>query len=106
MPALCRRLNYRNIELYSTTRGEAVEVRLASGATKLVPWLGFVDREDAKAVPDGKPVKIIAARYSNSNGMATDWVDMGPDEYVRGCLTKIGVYAVTVTGARIVTRRG
>lgn len=103
MPALCRRLNARNIELYPHTRGETVAVKLTSGEVRHVRWIGFIDLEVARAIKQAIPVKLDVTRYSNKPGAwASDWVDLKPGEYVQGCLTVEGVYAVLATGVRIV----
>jgi hypothetical protein len=104
MPALCRRLNYRNIELRDDTVGQTVGVVLTSGGSRQLPWLGFISLEDAKRMNGARAVKIEVTRYSDSG---FDWIDLGPGEYVQGCLTDRGVYAVTTEAVRVLrTVRG
>lgn len=104
MPALCRRQNAANVELYPHTRGATVGVKLVSGEVRYVRWIGFIDIEVAKAIKNAKPVKLEVARYSNNaGGWASDWVNLKPGQYVQGCLTVEGVYAVVATGIRVVS---
>ena len=103
MPALCRRLSFRNIEIFDDTAGQTVAVRLRNGEFKQVTWLGFIDRIEARRLRDAVPVKLDAVRFSNAAGV--DWVDLRPNEFVQGCLTADGAYAVTETGIRIIRIR-
>ena len=75
MPALVRRQNYRNVELYPETRGETIGVLLADGSCKFCRWLGFIDRDEAKRLPHARPVKLIVSRYSNESGLGGNWQD-------------------------------
>jgi hypothetical protein len=99
MPALCRRLNFRNIELHPDSPGQTVGVYMADGRTRQVRWLGFLPLDDAKQLPRAKAVKLDVDRYSDTG---VDWVSLRPGEYVQGCLTAEGVYAVTMPQVRIV----
>ena len=103
MPALSRRFNARNVELYPHTRGEDVGVKLSSGEVKYVRWIGFIDIEIAKAIKSATPVKLKVSRYSNAAGWGSGWVDLKPGEYVQGCLTVEGVYAIVTTGVRVIS---
>ncbi len=100
MPALCRRLNYRNIELHPDTKGETVGVYMANGRSRQVKWLGFVQLDEAKRLDRAKAVKLDVARYSDTG---IDWIDLQPGEFVQGCLTSEGAYAVTTPRVRVVT---
>lgn len=104
MPALVRRFNYRNVELYPETRGETIGVLLGDGSSKFCRWLGFIDREQAKRLPDARPVKLVASRYSNESDIGGNWQDVPADCCVQGCLTSKGVYAVTCSRVRLVPR--
>lgn len=99
MPVLCRRLNFRNIELHADSPGQSVGVYMANGKTRQVRWLGFVALEDAKQLPRAKAVRLEVDRYSDTG---VDWVRLKPGEFVQGCLTAEGVYAVTTPRVRIV----
>lgn len=84
MIKIYRKLNYRNIELVTPNdTGEIVGVWQASG-TKYCTWLGTISRSEARR--RGKPVKLIISRV--------DGYDLAADEYVHGCWTVNGVYAV------------
>ena len=74
---LCRRLNHRNIELRADTRGEVVGVLRRNGDYGFVPWLGFIDRAEARRT--GRPVKLLIARIgtgtaSPRTGATCGWV--------------------------------
>ncbi len=106
MPAICRWQNFRNVELFSTTRGVEVGVYQSSGGVRFFAWLGFIDRDDAKALQDldgAIPVKLDAWRYSNLEANGPEWIELKPGEFVQGCLTCHGAYAVTTRQVRIVT---
>ena len=57
MPALCRRLNYRNIERYPDSTGETVGVRQANGQARQVRWLGFIGLGDARVLQGPEPLR-------------------------------------------------
>jgi hypothetical protein len=97
---LCRKLNHRNIELHHSTRGESVGVLRRSGECSFVPWLGFIDRNDART--RGRPVKLLIARVGRLDGARTRWRDLQPGEYVQGCLTRSGAYAVTDLDVKLI----
>ena len=99
MPALCRRLNFRNIELHPDTAGQTVGVYMANGKARQVKWLGFIDIEEAKQMQGAKAVRLEVQRYSETG---IDWTALRPGEFVQGCLTASGVYAVTTPRIRLV----
>jgi hypothetical protein len=103
MPALCRRLNFRNIELHPDTAGQTVGVYMANGKTRQVRWLGFLPLEQARRLERARAVKLDAARYSDTG---FDWIDLAPGEFVQGCLTADGAYAVTMSRIRVVKAGG
>jgi hypothetical protein len=98
---LCRKLNHRNIELHHSSRGESVGVLRRNGDYRFVPWLGFIDRNDART--RGRPVKLVISRVGQLDGARTLWRDLGPGEYVQGCLTRAGAFAVTDTDIRVIS---
>lgn len=98
---LCRKLNHRNIELHHSSRGESVGVLRRNGEYRFVPWLGFIDRKDA--IGRGRPVKLVIARVGHLDGARTLWRDLRPGEYVQGCLTRAGAYAVTDTNVHVIS---
>ncbi|MEM6483883.1 MAG: hypothetical protein AAF662_02695 [Pseudomonadota bacterium] len=103
MPAIVWRLNYRNVELYPDTQGQSVGVRRRDNSVVYVRWLGFVSVDDAKSMSGSRPVKLEASRVSHESGLATNWIDLEPGEFVQGCLTDQGVYAVTTERIRVLT---
>jgi len=97
---LARRLNKRLIELHAATRGETVGVLRKDGSYEYRPWLGFVDRNQAREM--GKPVKLQIARVGYQQDVHIDWRDVANGRHVQGCLTPRGVYAVASWNVRIV----
>lgn len=97
---LARRLNQRLIELHAHTRGETVGVLRRDGTYEFCPWLGFVDRKQARGL--GKPVKLQVARVGYHVDVHIDWRDVAKGRHVQGCLTPAGVYAVADWSVRIV----
>lgn len=97
---LAWRLNYRLIELTGETRGEDVGVLLRTGEYRYVRWLGFIDRDQAKAA--GKPVKLKIDRIGTTQGFSTAWEEVAVGKHVQGCMTKDGVYAVIEQSIRLV----
>ena len=92
---LNRRLNYRNILLAQGTRGEQVGYLLGNGGRRFVPWLGFIERTEARAMNEGRPVRLVdITRVGRTNGITQDWQDLPADCFVHGCLTPKGAYAV------------
>ena len=92
---LNRRLNYRNIMLAQGTRGEQVGYLLADGSRRFVPWLGFIERAEARAMKGGRPVRLAdITRIGRANGLTPEWRDLPADSFVHGCLTPRGAYAV------------
>ena len=97
---LARRLNNRLIELHTHTRGETVGVLRRDGTYDYRPWLGFIDRRQARRL--GKPVKLRIARVGFQADIHSDWRDVAQGRHVQGCLTPGGVYAVADWGVRII----
>ena len=64
------------------------------------PWLGFVDRNQARGL--GKPVKLQVARVGRQGEFHIDWRDVAKGRHVQGCLTRGGVYAVADWSVRVI----
>ena len=94
MHTLVRKQNYRNIELIDSTEGETVGVVRRDGSVQQIRWLGFINRKDAKRSP-GQSVKLAISRV--------DGADLAPGEYVQGCLTDAGVYAVVDSSVAVIS---
>lgn len=101
LPALVRRLNYRNIELYRDTRGETIGVYLKNGDVQYVRWLGFISVDEAKALDGARPVKLEVSRYTDEPGIGVNWIDVPSDRFVQGCLIESGAFAVTSESVRL-----
>ncbi len=97
---LARRLNKRLIELHANTRGETVGVLRRDGSYDYRPWLGFVDRGQARQL--GKPVKLHIARVGYLGDAHISWRDVAAGRHVQGCLTPGGVYAVADWSVRLI----
>ena len=92
--ALLRRLNYRRITLTDDDRGEEVGVLLRSGEVRLVRWMGFMERHEARRAADARPVRLAdIAAVGRDEGANRTWRDLSPDEFVHGCLTSEGAWA-------------
>lgn len=107
---LNRRLNYRNILLAQETRGEDVGYLLADGGRRFVPWLGFIERAQARAMKGARPARLAdITRVGRANGLTPERRELPADSFVHGCLTPRGAYAVyeenlCVVGARRTAR--
>lgn len=97
---LARYLNKRLIELHPSTKGETIGVLRRDGSYDYRPWLGFIDRAQARKL--GKPVKLNVARVGYQGEYHIDWRDVARGRHVQGCLTDRGVYAVADWSVRIV----
>ena len=96
MPQLVlnRRLNYRNILLTDRPGGE-VGYLLRDGERRFVPWLGFLERGEARALEGAKPVRLAdITRVGVAGWPAPQWRDVAPGECVHGCLTSRGAFAI------------
>ena len=97
---LARHLNKRLIELHPATKGETVGVMRRDGSYEYRPWLGFIDRNQARKL--GSPVKLHVSRVGHQGEFHIEWRDVAKGRHVQGCLTRAGVYAVADWGVRIV----
>ncbi len=97
---LTRRLNYKVIELRSTTHGQTIGVLQRNGDYLYLSWLGFIDREKARCV--GTPVRLKVSRIGLMNEWDTQWSEVPTGKHVQGCLTSDGVYAVLTPSVRVI----
>ena len=96
MPQLVlnRRLNYRNVLLTDRPGGE-VGYLLRNGEQRFVPWLGFIERAAARALEGARPVRLAdITRVSVAGWPAPQWREVPPGEWVHGCLTSRGAFAI------------
>ena len=86
--------------LSSTDTTGSVPACIRDGAVKYARWPGFIPLDEAKKKPGLRPVRLETQRYSS--GDRFEWTDVKPGEYVQGCLTEEGVYAVVTSSIPIV----
>lgn len=98
MPVLRRKLNHRNILLFETPSRESIGVAMRTGDYRYIRWLGFVDVEQAKAIPGAKPVKLLVEAISPTDGYSSDWQSLSSGQHVQGCLVPAGVYGILEQG--------
>ena len=91
---LSRRHNAR-YHLLSDRPGDGVAYLLPQGERRFVPWLGFIERGDARALEGARPVRLAdITRIGVDDGPTVRWHDVPHGRYVHGCLTDEGAYAV------------
>lgn len=96
MPQLVlnRRINYRNVLLTDRPGGE-IGYLLRDGERRVVPWLGFIERAAARALEDGRPIRLAdITRVGVAGWPAPEWRDVPPGGCVHGCLTRRGAFAI------------
>ena len=104
MPRLVlnRRQNYANHVLADRAEGE-VAYLLPDGEHCFVPWLGFIERDRARALEGARPVRLAdITRIGEGDAAAAQWRDVPPGRYVHGCLTARGAYALYDTSVALV----
>jgi len=74
MHTLYRAMNYRRIRLDAQTSDELAPVLLRDGRTKLVRWLGFISRKEARQRHGGKPVRLKISRVDGEDLSEHQWV--------------------------------
>jgi hypothetical protein len=87
------------------SEAETIGVLKRDGRCRYVKWLGFIDTETARNLGGSKPVKLEVARIGVKAGLGNEWRDLDEGEYVMGCLTEEGVYAVADVSLRTVKLR-
>lgn len=92
-----RRLNYRHIILGEHTEQESVGVLTREGDYRYLPWMGFIEAERARSLPQARPVKLKIMAISPTQGLG-DWSRLVAGDHVQGCLVCSGVYGVLVAG--------
>lgn len=77
------------------------------GDFERVPWLGYLERDDAAKHGNAKPVKLDVVEYSVAPGeWPPRWRRVPEGMAVQGCLTAEGVFAVVEDGMpRLVSRQ-
>ena len=104
MPSLVlnRRQNYGNHVLEDRPEGE-VAYLLPDGERRFVPWLGFIERDRARALKGARPVRLAdITRIGEGDAAGAQWRDVPPGRYVHGCLIAGGAFAVYDTSVALV----
>ena len=104
MPSLVlnRRLNYGNHVLEDRPEGH-VAYLLPDGDRRFVPWLGFIERDRARALQGARPVRLTdITRIGEGDAVSAKWRNLPPGRYVHGCLIAGGVFAVYDTSVALV----
>ena len=92
--ALDRRQNARH-HLLVDEPGQHVAYLLPGGERRFVPWLGFIERAEARALQDARPVRLAdITRIGIGDPPTARWRQVPQGRYVHGCLTDEGAYAV------------
>ena len=92
--ALDRRQNARHHVLIDEP-GEYVAYLLPDGERRFVPWLGFIERAEARALQRATPVRLAdIMRIGIGDPPTARWCEVPQGRYVHGCLTDEGAYAV------------
>lgn len=99
---ISRRFNAKHIAMDDDSRGETIGVLLRDGRCRYVKWLGFIDRTEAMGMARARPVKLEIARVGVKQGLGNQWTDLEDGEYVVGCMTEEGAYAVADVTVRTI----
>lgn len=90
-----RKQNAANKLMVDRPHSDTVGYLLGSGEWRFVPWLGFIERRAAKEIRGAKGVRLVQiSRVGYQGQLNADWIDVPSGQYVHGCLTKDGAYAV------------
>ena len=91
--ALSRRQNARH-HLLVDEPGSHVAYLLPGGERRFVPWLGFIERAEARALEGAKPVRLAdITRIGIGDPPTARWREVSQGHYVHGYLTDEGIYA-------------
>lgn len=101
---LVRKHIYRRHYLTSLFSGENVGVFLRNGEVRYKPFLGYAQYDHVVAVKMATPVRLDVEGYYES-GVGDEYIRFKDGEFVQGCLTPAGVYAVLQDDTfRVVTK--
>jgi hypothetical protein len=100
MPTLRYRFNYRQDALPPRpTTHYLVGVFTRTGDTERVRWLGNIDLDHARQLPEARPVRLDVRSYTLEEGeWVTGWQDVPDGWFVQGALVSTGVYGVIAEG--------
>ncbi|MEQ5835488.1 hypothetical protein [Marinobacter sp. NFXS9] len=94
-----------DLTLWTTEPGGKVRIYKRNGSEIPKNWLGGIDAETAKQLPDAHPVKIKAQACSTGSGLHHEWRLVNGNRAILGCLFNDCVYAILDRGEfRIVSR--
>ena len=108
MPSLLldRQHLYRNY-LRTERPGETVTCLLRNGERRCVAWLRFIGREAVRQPAGARPAHLCHLESINEGDrLSPRWREVGPRQYVLGCLTDRGAYAVCDTVVAMVELKG
>lgn len=100
--AISRKINAKHIAMHDESKAETIGVLRRDGGCRYVRWLGFIDSEEAKAMAGSRPVKLEVARIGVRQGLGNEWTDLTEGQFVMGCLTEEGAYAVADVALRVI----
>ncbi len=101
MAILRRRFNYAWQTFERSGVGGDIPVFLRCGKTVNVRWLGFIDVNHARCIPNARPVRLLVDMFTDLDS-PLEWRTLSPGEFVQGCLVADGVFAVVETKVKLV----
>lgn len=97
-------INYRNY-VVGPGAGETIAVFTKDGHYKHVWFKGFMERDQAAALPSAIPVKLFAKGFCIDDDGMGQWHDLTVMQAIQGCWLEEQVWAITLQGIpRVVTR--
>ena len=76
---------------------------LPDGERHFVPWLGFIERDQARALQGARPVRLgDTTRIGEGDAVSAQWRNLPPGRYIHGCLIAEGAFAVYDTTVGLV----
>lgn len=95
MPAIRYRQNQGFVVLQEKP-GDNVPILCRDGERRYARWLGFIDVNVAKQLPEATPVKLDIEAYALETFPVPRWEYLKDGEAMQGCLLlNNGVYGVT-----------
>lgn len=90
-----RKQNAANKLMVDRPHSDTVGYLMSSGEWRFVPWLGFIERRAARQMRGARGVRLVQlSRVGYQGPLTVDWIDVADGQYVHGCLTDDGAYAI------------